>query len=517
MLDVLQELAFIVNRKKISGIELPVQKGDSPLFQLYEGIHNNEFTSDEDALHQLFCGDKQESKYQKLKFQLKGHLLNSLFLIDLNEPHYNDRQRAYYECYKNWAAVKILLGKDARNSAVKLSLNILRQAERFEFTELVMDISRILRLHYGTRKGNLAKYEKYNALFKEYEQLWLMENNAEGRYTELVMHYVNSKATKPELESMAATYYEEIKTDLEKADSYRLRFSAYFIHLTQHMSRNDYAKSIEVAEDAIAYYKKKEYQATTPLLIFAYQLLVCYTQLKKYEQGEKIVSFCQSMVKEGSFNWFKFQENHFLLAMHTGQYQQAFRILQHTQSNPRFQYLPSSVLEVWKIFDAYCHYLVMMDQVKIEEVAAAPSFRLSKFINEIPIFSKDKRGMNISILVIQVLILIRKGQYEKAADRIESVRKYAYRYLSKDHTYRSNCFIKMLCKLPSAHYHKIAVGRKAESLFLKLKKVPLDIANQAHDIEVIPYEQLWELTMCSLDTSFHRNRTSRKRSRTANS
>jgi hypothetical protein len=513
MLDVLQELVFVVNQKKLGNIELPVKDTDSPLFQLYDGLYKNEFTTDEDAIHSLFQDPNSESKYQKLKCQLKGRLLDYLFLIDLNEPHYNERQRAYYECYKNWAAVKILLGKEARVSAINVSLNILRQAQRFEFTELAMDIARILRLHYGTRKGNHSKFEKYNALFKEYEKLWILENKAEGRYTELVLNYVNSKEAKPDLEGMAATYYQEISKDLENADSYRLRFSAYFIHLTQYMSKNDYVESIKIAKEAIVYFKKKDYQATTPLLIFAYQLLVCYTQLKKYEEGKEVVNFCQSMIREGSFNWFKFQENYFLLAMHNGQYQQAYHILYQAYSNARFQYLPPSVIEVWKIFEAYIHYLIMMDNIKLEEASAAPSFRLSKFLNEIPIYSKDKRGMNISILVIQILLLIRKGHYERAADRIESVRKYAYRYLTNDHTYRSNCFIKMLCKLPPAHYHKVAVCRKTETLLEKLKLVPLDIADQAHDIEVIPYEQLWEFTLRSLDASFHRSRTNSKRNR----
>ena len=510
-MEILQELVFLIGRNKKAGKELINAQENSNLYRLYQGVLSTDFSSDTDAITSLFKGKNKDQNYQKLKHSLKSRLLDGLFLIDLNEPHYNDRQKAYYECYKSWAIVKILLGKDARNSAIHISHTILKQAQRFEFSELVMDISRILRLHYGTRKGNLKKYEQYNELFKEYERLWMIENKAEMYYTELVLNYVNSKASKPELEEMAARFYEEIALDMKEVDSYRLRFSVYFIHLNQYMSKNDYNKSVEIAKEAIDYFKTKDYQATTPILIFAYQLLVCYTQLKKYEAGREIVELCQGMVNEGSFNWFKFQENYFLLAMHSEQYQKAYLILEHTLTHPRYSYLPAQVIEVWTIFRAYIHYLIQIDKIKPDNELNSSSFRLNKFLNEIPIYSKDKRGFNISILVIQILFLVLNGRYELAANRIDSVRKYSYRYLNKDYTYRSNCFIKMLCKLPIAHYHKVAVSRKTADLLKKLKQVPLEIANQAHDIEVIPYEQLWEFALLSLDANFHRSRGNRKK------
>lgn len=494
----------------MSAVELLTEDNNSLLSQFYHGVASSEFADDEAAEMALFRQDGQSQNYQKLKSVLKGRLIDYLFLVDLNEPHYNDRQKAYYECYKKWAAVKILLGKNARTSAVSLCLNILKQAERFEFTELILDISRMLRLHYGTRKGNAKKYEQYNELFLEYEKLWSVENKAEGLYSGLVLHYVNSKASKPEIGEMAVAYYKQLAGYLETYDSYRLRFSTFFIQLAIYMSRNDYTGSIEVARQAIDYFEKKDYQATAPLLIFLYQQLVCYTQLKIYDKGKQVAERCLELVEGSSFNWFKFQENYFLLAMHSGHYQEAYDIFRQTTGNNRFSYLPEQIMEVWRIFEAYLHYLITMEKVVVVGEDAQGSFRLSKFLNDIPIYSKDKRGLNISILAIQILFLIQQQKYETAADRIDSARKYAYRYLVNGQTYRSNCFIQMLAKLPPAHYHRQAVARKTEPLRAKLEAVPLEVANQAHDIEIIPYEQLWEFVLASLGAKFRRSRAKRR-------
>lgn len=505
-MHILQELAFIVTKSKLRAAEQNSIYTDSRLMELYEGMASRNFETDEDAVYSIFGAKQADQNYHKLKSTLKSRLVDYLFLIDLNRASYNERQRAYYACYKNWAAVKILLGKNARNAAVSLSLSILKQAQRFEFTELSLDICRILRLHFGTRKGNIKKYEQYNALFKEYEGLWMAENRAEELYTELVVFFVNARASQPEISQSARMYYEEISGLLARFDSYRLRFSGYFILLTQYMSNNDYKNTITVAEEAIHYFESKDYQATAPLLIFLYQQLVCYIQLKEYEAGRKTARRCLELTEEGSFNWFKFQENYFLLAMHSCHYQEAYHILMETQANKHFVHLPQNILEIWKIFQAYLHYLALLGIVNPEEEEGNHKFRLQKFLNDVPIFSKDKQGMNVPILIIQVLFLIHQQRFEIAADRIECVRKYASRYLVNDGTYRSNCFIKMLHKLPAAHYHKQAVIRKANPLVEKLEAAPLNVAGQAHDIEIIPYEKLWELLLNSLDRKFHRGR-----------
>ena len=140
-----------------------------------------------------------------------------------------------------------------------------------------------------------------------------------------------------------------------------------------------------------------------------------------------------------------------------------------------------------------------MQQCKIER----KKIRVNKFLNEVPIYSKDKRGTNITILILHILFLLQQGKYGVIIDRMESLKTYAHRYLRKDDTYRSNCFIKMLMQLPAADFHKQGVIRKAQKYWEKLQAVPLEVANQSAEIEIVPYEMLWEFVLESLDNRFH--------------
>nr|MBX2875750.1 hypothetical protein [Saprospiraceae bacterium] len=88
-------------------------------------------------------------------------------------------------------------------------------------------------------------------------------------------------------------------------------------------------------------------------------------------------------------------------------------------------------------------------------------------------------------------------------DKMESLQAYTHRYLREDDTYRSNCFIKMLLCLPAASFHKKAVLRKADKYWKKLQSKPIEQANQSAELEIVPYEMLWEFVLEGLDEKWH--------------
>lgn len=506
-MQALKELAYIVTKNKLRTIDIIGDPSESKgkITEFYEGVIEGKFNNDEEAAEFFYAADKNYSGYQKLKNNLRSRLINTLFFLDLKDSSYTERQKAYYICYKEWAAAKILIGKGARLAGVNLCHKLIKISRKYEITELVLDISRTLRLHYGAREGDFKKFEQYNDMFKQFEKIWIAENLAEELYTGLVIRYVNNKSTKEDLHQKATAYYKLIEEDLNHFDSYRLYLCGSLIKIFIYTSINDYEKTIEICNESIQMFEKKDYEATTPLQIYFYQLLVCYTQLKKYDEGKQIANRCMELLEKGSYNWFKYCELHFILSMHTRQYQNALEVFLETVAHNRFQFLPEAVKETWRIFEAYLHYLVDLGKVDTgEEDKVFNKFKLGRFLNDTPIYSKDKRGMNIPILVIHILFMIQQRKYDKAIDKIEAIEKYCSRHLRHNDLFRSNCFIRMLMKIPTCSFHKAGVVRKAKSFLGRLRSVPLDVANQAHEIEIIPYEDLWEMALSTLENKFYK-------------
>jgi hypothetical protein len=127
------------------------------------------------------------------------------------------------------------------------------------------------------------------------------------------------------------------------------------------------------------------------------------------------------------------------------------------------------------------------------------TFKLAKFINETSIFSKDKSGMNIAIIVIKILILIQKRRFSQLLDEVEATEQYCYRHLRGDNTKRSYYFIKMLMQIPMGQFDRSVIEPKAARYLAKLKVIPLQVANQTAEIEIIPYEDLWQFALESLE------------------
>lgn len=505
----LKELVQVISTNKLSLTPTLFDQEYSKLTDFYNQIANNQLQTDEQAAEFFYQESKNHPGYKKLRGTLKNRLVDAVLHLNVNLFTNTQRQKAQCRCYKDWAAVKILMSKNANIAGISLCQRILKRAKKYEFTELIMETASLLRVYYGTIGGDLRKFEHYNQMFKQYQHIWNQENTAEEFYTELVIRYVKSKATQPQIFAQAKQSYEAIAASMAKYDSYRLHLSGNLIQMMIHTSTNNYQEASNLCDDIIRLFEAKEFTATIPLQIFWYQKIVCCIQLRQFEEGKVAIKKCLEYLDEGTYNWFKLQQLDILLSFHTKSYQQAYDRFGKLVSHSQYSTLPEHFLETIRIYGAYLYYLGAIGKIELpEKNQFSQSFRIAKFINDTPIFSKDKRGMHIPILIIQILLLTLDRKYGLVIDKIDAIEKYCSRYLRKDDTFRSNCFIKMLLQIPICNFHRTSVERKAKPLLDRLLEMPIELAYQTHDVEIIPYEDLWEFALSSLKNSFYTLRTS---------
>jgi hypothetical protein len=56
----------------------------------------------------------------------------------------------------------------------------------------------------------------------------------------------------------------------------------------------------------------------------------------------------------------------------------------------------------------------------------------------------------------------------------------------------------MLLTIPFAQFDPKLTEQKVVQLRNKMDKIPFQVDNQTHGIEIVPYEHLWEIAMSSL-------------------
>jgi hypothetical protein len=124
-----------------------------------------------------------------------------------------------------------------------------------------------------------------------------------------------------------------------------------------------------------------------------------------------------------------------------------------------------------------------------EEDGKNKYFRLSAFVNDVPAYSIDKRGMNIPVIIAQILYFIVKRDFDAVHNRMIAIEKYCVRHLkAKDFDYRSYYFIKMLLTLEECGYNKKRVERRIEGFKRKFEQVPPESKNL--EIEIMPFEDI---------------------------
>lgn len=506
-MDHLKELAGLITKHKIKGLEIIGGPGfsNTKLQKLYEGIQTGNYSTDEEAILDIYQDlEKSKPKYTKLKSRLQQRLLNTVFFIDINKKNHNDFQQAYYSCHKDWAAAKILIGKGARSTSIAIIEKILKKAKKFEFSHLALDISRSLRVHYSFVDKNEKKYKIYNAYVKLYEKILDAELLAEEFYSISLSNFGITSMSKAEKSELFAEYSKVLLQKTKGLQSYRLNLYARLVYVYRYQVINDYQNIINECQKAIDFFESKSYEASKiAIFTFSFKILACHIQLKQFKQGEIIAEKCLSDMTEGSHNWFNAQALYITLCLHTQKFQEALEVYLRVSQHKNFNRLYASSTEKWKTYEAYINYLTSSGSDTSTSNQKLKKFRISKFLNELPVYSKDKRGKNIPILIIHILFLLQQQRYPEVIDRVEAINQYTYRYLRDDETFRSNCFIKMLVQLPKANFHKQAVIRKTEKYFAKLKSKPLEIASQSDEIEIVPYEILWDFVLNSLKNTFH--------------
>lgn len=503
-METLLELAQIISKNKTKRIEIIGHPGNynSRAQKLYEELTSNKELDEQALPAQLFPdSNNQHLSFSRLKQRLFKRLINTLFFIDTDKPSFTNIQRAYYLSYRDFAAFKILVGKSSRKVSIKLGERILKRSIDFEFTDLTVDLLRVLRVQYTTIEADRKKFERANNLFKKQKLKLEAEELADEYYSQLALYFVKSRAPQTELAQTARKYSQELKKLEDDCDTQRFYFISYYVHAIRYQIENDFITTEKICQRAIDLLtSKKKLINPNALQTFLNIKASANIKLGRYQEAQADIEQNLKLSAKGTLNWYISLYYLFLLHFHNNDYQKALVVFKNARENSQFKKLPPAHKEYWIIAEAYLYYLIAMGEIQLnlKDLAQYSNFRVQKFLNEVPVYSKDKRGANISILILQVLFLLQRKEYENTVSRLERLKSYSNKYLRKNENFRSNCFIRILLQLPNSYFNKKAALRKTQKYVERLKEVPLRVAVQSSEMELIPYEQLWQMVLKSL-------------------
>jgi hypothetical protein len=381
-----------------------------------------------------------------------------------------------------------------RESERKLLPQLLRRALRLaleaEFTIHAITACEMLRGYYADNNDLKSYKSSTKQLFKLYEVL-AIEREAQHLFWEAKMSLVRSVSKRKKLLQELPAYVGKLDALYQRVPSFNVYDVKLKLQLMQQELTGNFEEIIRttaLAEEQFAKGKLNPKRFDSRFTKF--YSLYAHLRARRLSEGLDLGEEYLSSFHRSSGNWFACLENYFLLAMHDQRYALAGELLQRMRNNPFVTKISVLAQQRWELMQAYLHF------VRPEEARLRP-LHFAQLVQRIPDHSRDKQGYNVAILILQFLYYLRQGNVEALLARLDSLRKYEKTHLNEASTLRSRLMFRLLQLTVKKNFNPQVCEKSGANMLAKLRDTPPP-GEAFAEIEIIPYENLWEQTLALL-------------------
>ncbi len=496
-MEMLKNLIKLLNKHRThyrDNTGLPTNK-KSKISKLVQGFSDGTFEDEDSAAKALYGTDASHINFKRLKYRLQNRLLNSLLLIDPEKIFTSRIERDYFLVNQLTTFCRILSKLGEGNLSYSLAKSSLPKAKISFNPYAGLSLALILRAHASNRKEQ-KNFKKYDAEVKYYQQFANTEIELGGFTARYGMLIANPKT---EIEQVK----EYLNTSLEKIKTIKTDYSPLTIYYTYHVYIHDRLINRDIP--GTIKYCQEGLKMMTPFNrpnlenLFHYTMMEAHISLKEFEEGKSIIFSRLKNKTLSNFNKLACAYYYAILCLTTQNYQYLGEALALFKEYKVDKSPINFFKENFIIFEMLYYILVTLDKIT-PTYPVKSKIRITKFINDLPDFSKDKKGTNTLILFVQLLLLLMKKDHGTIIDRVDNLKAYDQKYLRKKDSFRINCFLRMILLIPKHNFHPVAVQRHAAPY---LKKLAIHKENNSNwksvTIETIPYEDFWTLFIETLE------------------
>ncbi len=478
--------------------------GRKPLFdKLYREIVNG--NTDEASLRQkIFTGKNAVKHFSNLKYRFFLKASNVIFFLKPENIGKSAYKRNYFLSHKFYLLSRFFIQLGGRQAALYSLNRALQLANKYEFTEVKYLSANALAKEYSFF-GEIKAFEKFNKIADQSLKLLQTENELFRHYHEISVYLRN-------YHNLPQKQFTRLEEYCKKAERYKQEWDTYILNLYESRLKFLYYsltyrfhKIIQVWENYDEYIQQKP-AFYSPILegqTLLYRLFASLN-LKDFDKGDYYAQRCEERLPSGNIDWFIFNEYYFLLKMHEGQYRKATQILEDIINHEKYEKLPAQEQEKWTIFKGYVQFILEAEwvpELSAEKTTVFKKFRLNKFLNEVPVLSKDKAGENTNILILQILIFMARNQWPEIIEREEPLKNYNYRYLKQDSDKRIVTFVRIILKALRKNLDYEETVKATKEDLDKLRALNQIYEGGFKDLELIPFETLWDWMLNQMKAS----------------
>ncbi len=487
----LKELVYLLEQNKSTTLQSWLfQNQNTNLVRLYYGLLNDIY-KDDDAASAALYGKAGAAAYHKLKFDLKTQLYDFIPFIEIKLKNKNDAETERFRYHNMLMSFNILAYLSGDSAAVEMGEYIYDNCIKIGFTDLAYIAAKRI-----SGKVNQKKLAFYSAEVKRLHHLEGIEVEAKIHYDEILILYRNDKLSEKELIVLTEAKRDAfiaLKGDLTSPG---IEIYVYLLELCVHSAKNDAKALFDTALRAATYFEQLPIRYAQALKSYYFYLIVGYTQRGEFDMAVEYINKCMTCVAEGTTSWLKVLELAFISHLHSGDYNLAMESWLKATNNAFLKSFPPHIQEKWAIYYAFLHFLIRCDIYQPSEKQKSKlkkDFSISKLKKGIDFYDKEKSGMNLNILLLEILMLIIEKNHDELSERYEAIQKYVQRYIDDSESQsRIKLMFKLLLLSIKHNFKRSKIEESAGLSLQKLESQHRELGDEAYELEIIPYEVVWD-------------------------
>jgi hypothetical protein len=359
------------------------------------------------------------------------------------------------------------------------------KALKYNFYDILKNYSFYL-ISYFSLKGDKKSMANEEEKYLKFLDLAQKEQFAKYLYMKVAVEFNRPTPITYEL-------LDEVKENLDRfyvlrkeINNPEIDFYYFYLAFIYYEYNNELAVILELCNEADTLMDNNlETVTNTRRFVISLYRARAFLYSRQYEKGIALINDENRIkIADTGYNWYVLKEVEFKLYLQTKNFEKAYEVYENVQSNKSFKRQVAQLTERWKIYHAY---LVFMDSYWNKRDY---KFSLPKFLNDVPLNSKDKSGFNFAIRVVEILFNAARKDYNLIFSKMDALRIYRSRYLN-DNTYKRNhLFLSILLKAEKSGFNAKEMLKIDSNELIELRKQNNYIIAEW---EIIPYEELWDI------------------------
>ncbi len=457
--------------------------------------------SDEEMCFLLYGHYNKTSEYRVIKHRYEQKLQDEVVSYCGAQSYLDNYTFRNLVAEKNFLIIMALYKNGFQDVAIKLVEKNYTFCKENQFTHLSIQLNEILVNYYGFIVPNKTKFNVFMEEGIQLNNLLMAESYLKRYNAKASQWYVLQKGgltalQKEEFEKMVTHSQELYKLHFSRSTFLNYYNIAHFFYVVT----GQIQKSLEQSLEAAAIQKK--HFPTDRLIQYSIGINIGLSYFRLHQYHKAVTQYRNTLLipSEGHRYWMEESLHYFTTLLRTEDYKTMFEVYRSRffhKNITKFQ----PIHEQWKVREAYIHLLIESKWLPKYSIPQdyMHKFSISKFLNSVPLYTKDKAGLFVTILTIKIAFTLLQKKYDTLENIYENLAQYAHKHLKRKDSIRSYYFIKIMGTLAKGKYHPYFVNIYAQPYLEKLNSEVYFPENYQHTIELIPYDILWNIIVHILE------------------